>query len=214
MAKIDDYNQALELGKKELSENDSNLMAHYSGSEIEKDEAGGKRLMLDFLNRPVVISWPDLEFTYGDSAEDLQIQQKVLLVHYLSGAWASKGAPVTGEWIAYQEVPDGRFYLDAFVKRAKNPLLQGFGEHPERLEALAARAFGAESSDHGDVSVVIRALPLVPMVLLIWKGDEEFPPEGNILFDRNISQLFSAEDIAWLAGMAVYPLIGMARAKG
>jgi hypothetical protein len=214
MARIDDYNQAFELGKKGLSDKAPDLLAQYSGCEIEGDAAGKPQLILGFLNRPIVISWPDLDFKYRNSAEDLQIQQKVLLVHYLSGAWASKGAPLTGKWIAYQEVPDGRFYLDAFLKRAKNPLLKGFGEHPELLEELAARTFGAEPSDHGDVSVVIRVLPLVPMVLLLWKGDEEFPPEGNILFDRNIPRLFSAEDIAWLAGMAVYPLIALAMAKG
>ncbi|MBW1912080.1 MAG: DUF3786 domain-containing protein, partial [Deltaproteobacteria bacterium] len=54
------------------------------------------------------------------------------------------------------------------------------------------------------------ALPLAPLALVLWKGDDEFPPEGNILFDKNISKILSAEDMAWLAGMAVYPLIGMA----
>jgi len=29
------------------------------------------------------------------------------------------------QWIAYQEVSDGKFYLDAFVRRAKNPMVQG-----------------------------------------------------------------------------------------
>ena len=71
--------------------------------------------------------------------------------------------------------------------------------------------FGAEPSDQGDVSVLVKALPLVPVALIIWKGDEEFPPEGNILFDRNILKMLSAEDIAWLSGMVVYPLMGMAK---
>jgi hypothetical protein len=46
---------------------------------------------------------------------------------------------------------------------------------------------------------------------MIWRGDDEFPPEGNILFDRSISHFLSAEDIAWLAGMIIYPLMGMAK---
>jgi len=54
---------------------------------------------------------------------------------------------------------------------------------------------------------------MVPVALILWKGDDEFPPEGTILFDRNISHILSAEDIAWLAGMIIYPLLGMARAK-
>ena len=212
MARIDDYTQAFELGKEELLDKDADLVARYSGAEIKKDETGRKKLTLNFLGRPVTISWPDLAFIYRDNDEEVPIQQRVLLVHYLWGAFFSNGAPLTGKWIAYQEVPDGRFYLDAFLKRAKNPLVQGFGGNSERLAELAARAYGAEPFDHGDVSVVIRALPLAPLALILWKGDDEFPPEGNILFDRNIVQIFSAEDIAWLAGMAVYPLVGMLRA--
>jgi hypothetical protein len=47
----------------------------------------------------------------------------------------------------------------------------------------------------------------------LWKGDEEFPPEGNILFDRSIIGVLSAEDVAWLSGMVVYPMIGRAMKK-
>ncbi len=211
MARIDDYNQAFDLCRKQLFDKDPALIAQLSGAEIKKDESGMTTLFLDFLNRSVGISWPDLNCSYVENKKELSIQQKVLLGHYLCGALASGGAPLTGKWIAYQEVPDGRFYLDAFIKRAKNPLIQGFGDDPNRLIKLASMAYKAEPFDHGDVSVVIRALPLAPIVLIIWKGDDEFPPEGNILFDQNISHIFSAEDIAWLAGMTVYPLIGMAR---
>lgn len=213
MARIDDYNQAFELGKNELTDKDVDLIAQYSGAHIKQDPPGKTELILNFLNRLVTISWPNLECRDGNN-EDVPIQQRVLLVHYLCGAWASKGAPPTGKWIAYQEIPDGRFYLDAFAKRAKNPLVHGLGKNPELLKELAAQAYGARPFDHGDVSVVIQALPLAPLALILWKGDDEFPPDGNILFDQNISGLFSAEDVAWLAGMAVYPLIGMARSRG
>jgi hypothetical protein len=90
-------------------------------------------------------------------------------------------------------------------------MVQVFGGEPEVLIKLATEAYGAVPSDQGDISVKIMALPRVPVALILWKGDEEFPPEGNILFDRSISHILSAEDIAWLAGMIIYPLIGMAR---
>ena len=106
------------------------------------------------------------------------------------------------------------FYLDSFLKRAKDPLLAAFGPRPDRLVELAQEAYGAGPFDSGDHSVVVRALPFVPTALILWEGDDEFPPEGNILFDRNISKFFSAEDIAWLAGMVVYPLVGKAKTGG
>jgi hypothetical protein len=210
MPRIDDYKQALELGRKDLADKDPDLLASYSGAVLERDKQGNSRLFMNFLNREIMVSWPELEFIHKGSDEKLPIQQQILLLHYVLGAWSSSGAAITGKWISFQEVPDGKFYLDAFHRRAKNPMVQAFGHRPELLLKLAGEAFGAEPSDQGDVSVLVKALPLVPVALIIWKGDEEFTPEGNILFDRNILKMLSAEDIAWLSGMVVYPLMGRA----
>ncbi len=207
MARIDDYRAALELGKKGLAGKDPNRIAEQSGADFKTDSPGKTLLTLDFLDKKVAMTWPDLDFSFRGSDEEVSIQQQVLILHYLNGC---KGSEITGKWIAYQEVPDGRFYLDAFLRRAKNPMVQAFGNQPEMLVELATAAYGASPFDHGDLSVVVRAFPKVPVALILWKGDDEFPPEGNILFDRNISDILSAEDIAWLGGMIIYPLIGMA----
>ena len=212
MARIDDYKQALALGKYELSGKDPNEIAGYAGADMRGGEEEDSCICLDFLNQEIIISWPDLEFSYNKTPEkEVSIQEKILLQHYLYGAWASKGPAVTGEWISFQEVPDGKFYLDAFHRRAKVPLVRAFGEKPELLAKLAKELFQAIPADQGDVSVVVQALPLVPVELIIWAGDDEFPPEGNILFDRSIIEIISAEDMAWLSGMIVYPLMGMAK---
>ncbi|MFH1351137.1 MAG: DUF3786 domain-containing protein [Pseudomonadota bacterium] len=210
MPRIDDYKQALNLGKIELSGRNPDLIARFSGSQIHRDKGGSLSLSLNFLNREVSLAWHDMAFSYRNSEEELPIQQQILLLHYLQGAFASSGSAITGEWIAFQDVPDGKFYLDAFHRRAKIPMVQAFGDRPELLVGLATNAYGAVPFDQGDISVAVKALPLVPVALIIWRGDEEFPPEGNILFDRNISDILSAEDVAWLSGMVVYPLVGMA----
>ncbi len=206
MARIDDYKNAVELGKKDLLGRDPNRVADQSGSTLKEDSEGRSVLTLDFLNRKVALTWPDLVFSFEDLDEEVPIQQQVLLLHYLNGA---RGSQLTGEWISYQEVPDGKFYMDAFLRRAKNPMVQGFGSRPELLVKLAKEVYGARPYDHGDSSVVVPALPQVPVALILWKGDEEFPPEGTILFDRSVFQILSPEDIAWLSGMIIYPLLGM-----
>ncbi|MFO7784717.1 MAG: DUF3786 domain-containing protein [Thermodesulfobacteriota bacterium] len=211
MARVDDYKNAAELSKRELGKRDPGLLAGFSGAGLSKDQ---DKALLDFhfLGRSVQVAWPDLEVCRADSGEEVPIQQQVLILHYLEGAWQSKGPSLTGEWMAFQDVPDGRFYQDAFQRRAKLPFLQGFGREPERLEELARTAYAAERIDLGDVSMAVSALPMIRAALVLWAGDEEFPPEGNILFDRNTASYLSAEDIAWLSGMIVYPLVGMAAA--
>ena len=208
MARIDDYKEAVELGTRALKGKDPERLALQSGAGLERAAHEKMILTLDFLNRKVAVSWPDLEFSSAGDDEEITIQQRILLLHYLNG---SQGSRTTGDWIAYQEVPDGRFYLDAFQKRAKGPMLRAFGEQPQLLPRLAAALYSATPFQHGDFSVALNALPLVPVALILWEGDDEFPPEGNILFDRSISSIFSAEDIAWLAGMIIYPLVGMAK---
>jgi hypothetical protein len=213
MARIDDYKQARELGIKQLLDKNPDLVAGFSGAQIDRTKEGRVSLSFAFSNRKVRITWPDFQFQVEKSKEELPIQQQILLLHYLHGACTSIGASPEGEWISFQEVPDGRFYLDAFNKRAKIPLVQAFGAKPELMVELAAEVYGAKPFDQGDFSVVIKPLPLVPVALILWKGDEDFPPEGTLLFDKTVPKILSAEDIAWLAGMVVYPLIGMSKEK-
>jgi hypothetical protein len=211
MPRIDDYRQALDLGRQALKDRDPNLVAGRAGASVEQDPGGEAALGLKMLNRDMRISWPEMVFSDQGSGAEPPIQEQILVLHYLAGAWSSGGRPATGSWIAYQEVPDGRFYQDAFAKRAKIPLVRSFGHCPELLLELAGSLYGARPLDQGDLSVVVQALPLVPVALILWRGDEEFPPDGNLLFDRSVTHILSAEDIAWLAGMIVYPLMGLAR---
>ena len=210
MPRIDDYQQALGLVREDLSGKDPDRIAEFSGANPLQDSHGIQFFSLDFLNQEITVSWPDLVVSNKQAEGDVPIQQQVLLLHYLLGAVSGRGPRLTGEWIAFQDIPDGRFYLDAFLKRAKVPLVRTFGGKPEKFVDLAFKAYNASPFDYGDFSVLVKALPLIHVALILWKGDEEFPPEGNLLFDQNISRILSAEDIAWLAGMIVYPLIAMA----
>ena len=210
MARIDDYKNAVAIGKEELRKKEPGRIAALSGGTIVEEGGEHPVLTIPFLNREVSIRWPELGCFFKDSGEEVPVQEQVLIFHYLNGA---NGLNPTGQWIAYQEIPDGRFYLDAFLRRAKNPMVQVFGSIPEKLVDLAVRVYGAAPFDQGDLSVTIQAFPLVPVALILWRGDDEFPPEGTILFDQTISRIFSAEDVAWLAGMIIYPLIGMAKRR-
>jgi hypothetical protein len=43
--------------------------------------------------------------------------------------------------------------------------------------------------------------------LVLWKGDEDFPPEGNILFDASVASYLPVEDIVILTEMVVWKLV-------
>jgi len=206
VARIDDYNTALELAKKELS-NRNPLHFCRLGGAFYREEGGSNIIRLTFLNRMITISWPDLLF-YQDSNEEIPIKEKILILHYLNG---SKKQDLTGELITYQDIPSARFYLDAFNRRVKYPLIKAFGDQPDQLPIVARDLFGATTSSVGDISVLIDALPKIPVTLVIWMGDEEFSSDGTILFDSSIKDMLSPEDISELTSMIVYPLIAKVR---
>ena len=133
-----------------------------------------------------------------------------MILHYLLKA---PGAPPVGQWITFREIPSGEFYYSAFVQRAKEPLVKTFGHRPRLLAELGVQQGGVKREE-GDVCICFQAFPKIPVCLILWAGDDEFPPDGNVLFDASIVRYLIAEDVAVLAGMVVYPLIGMAYKKG
>ena len=145
----------------------------------------------EYLNQSYVISLPDINISLMDSEEAIPLRNKILIVHYLSQA---KGTPLTNKVISYKELPEGSNYFPTFSKRAIKPILDHFGKEPEGLVDVAVK-LGGHKVGYGDVAVTINAFPRVPITFVLWKGDEEFPPEGNILFDSTIPDYLSIEDI-------------------
>lgn len=209
MPRIDDFQNTLALARQTLKEKDPQRIAELSGALLRTDTQG-TFFLLPFLQRTLTVSWPEGTVTVPEGSKELSLQEQGLILHYLVQAG---GSPLTGRWITFREIPSGEFYYSAFVKRAKDPLVAAFGSKPRRLIEVAAR-LGGEERTEGDASVYFQVLPRIPLCLILWAGDEEFPPDGNILFDANISDYLSAEDVAVLAGMVIYPLVGMARNKG
>ncbi len=205
MPRIDDYKAARALSAEKLAAVEFPALVQRTGF----GPAGKAVFDVPFLDRRYHVGYPAFDFTDADdSGSEVPIQEQVLILHYFEAP--SVEAPA-GQWVAYREIRDASFYFSAFVKRAIDPLKKVFGERPEALEKPARRLGGRFLEDLGDSAWEFRLFPRVPLQLIVYAGDEEFPPEANILFDRTIGGILSAEDIAWLAGMLVYRLMALSR---
>ncbi len=205
MARIDDYAAAVALAAERLSKIPFETLVARSGVTA----AGPDRFLIDFLGSRYGVSYPAFSFSPAQeagAAPPVPLQEQVLLLHYLE---ADGQAPV-GRWITYREIPGASFYFPAFVKRAVDPLKKGFGADVSLLASAAAH-LDAAPVPAGDAAFTFQVLPRIPVQLILWEGDAEFPPEANILFDESVGTLLPPEDIAWLAGMLVYKLLGLMR---
>ena len=77
--------------------------------------------------------------------------------------------------------------------------------------ARAAAKLEGRKIEQGDAGFEFTLFPRLPLRLIVWMGDEEFPPEAAILFDESAGSLLSPEDAAWAASLVVYRLIGLSK---
>jgi len=128
----------------------------------------------------------------------------ILLLHYLIGSSKNKYAP-SGEWVSFKEMESGQFYYPAFYEGAIKPIIKKYGQDPGKLSE-ALKKFKGKDIGTGDAGIEISVFPDVPVRIVLWKGDEEFEAEATMLFDKNISSIFSTEDIAVLARVIAYSI--------
>ena len=164
---------------------------------------GPNEVAVGYLDQSYRIVIPDCEISLEGSGAEVPLRDKILILHYFAGA---KGTPARGKLIAFGQLSGGASYFPAFSQRAIGPLIRNFGSNPELLRRMAARLGGHEAS-HGDVSITVSAFPRVPVTLVLWRGDEEVPPNGNILFDANVPDYLSTEDVTVLCETIIWRLV-------
>jgi hypothetical protein len=169
-----------------------------------------KSIIIEHLNRSYRISLPGGEVSLVDSEETVPVRDKILLLHYFTRA---KGTPLSGKIITYKELQEGINYYPTFFKRAIDPIINNFKDEPEKL-LLAAAILGGRKSDYGDIAVTINAFPYVPLTIVLWLGDKEFPPEGNIMFDSTIPDYLPTEDITILSEVIAWKLVRLLKTGG
>jgi len=201
MARVDDFQQARDLAAKELADQKLSEIADRSGFET----VGTDKLRIPFLDRVYTVSYPEFAFRDAyDASAEVPLQEQVLVLHYLLGCQPR----LTGQWVAYREIPGAGFYYGPFVKRAIDPLKKVFGQKIAAFQKAAGK-LGATPIDAGPAAFQLDVLPYAPIQIFVWEGDDEFPAEANILFDASIGDYLSPEDAAWLGSLPIYRLMAL-----
>jgi hypothetical protein len=128
----------------------------------------------------------------------------ILILHYL--AQKAKGLPaLSGEWVSFKEIAGVEGYEAAFRQRAIMPIIRKYGSRPEGILAALDR-LPAKRIEQADIGIVLEVFEGVPLLVTLWRADDEFGPEANMLFDRSIAQIFCIEDVVVLAGLVASSL--------
>ncbi|MBE3588299.1 MAG: DUF3786 domain-containing protein [Thermoanaerobacteraceae bacterium] len=155
--------------------------------------------IVPFLGSDYIVGYPGGEVRELSGVTGVPLEVQILLLHYLVKAGPARAE---GRLISFKELPGGSIYTGPFTNRAVRPLVGIFGQKPELL-VRAGEMLGGERVPVGDVAVRVPALPKIPITFVLWLGDEEFPPSGNVLFDASAPCHLPTEDYALLPGLAL-----------
>jgi hypothetical protein len=167
--------------RKKLKDQNPNSLAARTGALYTQKETGGEEFRLPFWSREVILSFPDFSGKYADSEEALNTFDLTMLAYYFD---VSDGTPMADEWIAFNQIPGGMFYAQAFQGYSGDELAKVFGNDSEAFMD-ANENLGGRREFFGNLAYSYQVLPRVPLMVVCWLGDEDFPPSYRMLFDAN-----------------------------
>ena len=150
----------------------------------------GKEFYVNLLGRKFAISHPDYAIRATDDGPIPPLPTQTFLLRYLL---ESKQTPWRGTWKTFREMPWGEMYIKPYTGRVLTRAAFTFGI---RLGAFrsAAEKMGAEPVSHGDAGYEFALIGNYKMRILVWEGDDEFPPNAQVLYSDNFAAGFAAED--------------------
>ena len=169
---------------------------------------GSGRFELPFVGARAIVTWPALEPSLADAA--LPPHVAALLVYYLGMA---ADIEPTGQWISFAELPNGSVYVQAFQGYTGASLVRRFAENPAALAVSAHGLGGQPLPGTADRAWSFAALPKVPVAVLWWDADEEFPARAELLFDTTASCHLPTDGCAVLGSWLTQMLIRTASAE-
>lgn len=116
-----------------------------------------------------------------------------------------RALPEDGPPVGVRDLREGHFFRGPHALDF-GPLLTRYGADPGGF-AAAARRLAAEPVALADCAFRFRPLPRVPITLLLWTADEEFPARMSALFARSIEEGLPADAIWALVLRTVQALL-------
>lgn len=159
---------------------------------------------LSLLGTVYYITWPEFAVTHeaddrGFYPLEEMIYARILTIRYLLSGNASTG---TGKYKTYREMPWGEVYLRQFDGRCIKRLAFSYGNRLADFVKIMEH-IQAKPVKHGDVAYEVEIYPGYQVQMILWEGDEEFPPSSQILFSDNFPISFQAEDMAVMGDVII-----------
>lgn len=166
-------------------------------AEMDAQEAG-QRLGLTPENGEFIVTLLGADYHIAHPAYALRADegalaslpaQTFLLRYLLEG----KPAAPCADFKTFREMPWGEMYIQPYTGRVLTRAAFTFGTKVAKF-AAACEKMGSIRLPHGDAGYQFDFLGGYRMQIMVYAGDDEFPPSAQVLYSDNFESGFAAED--------------------
>ena len=145
---------------------------------------------VNLLGREFAISHPVYAIRAVDEGNIPPLPTQTFLLRYLLEGKTALGS---GNWKTFREMPWGEMYIKPYTGRVLTRAAFTFGFRLAAFRA-ACEKMGAVPVAHGDAGFEFDLIGDYKIRILVWEGDDEFPPNAQVLYSDNFADGFAAED--------------------
>jgi hypothetical protein len=111
----------------------------------------------------------------------------------------AKDIPLTGRFIKPENLKGGDWFFRGSHILPLDRIAEKFQNHKEAFLKRGEKICG-ETLNYGDASIKINPMPRIPVILILWVKDEEFPARADLLLDSSC-EFHLPLDIIWSIAM-------------
>ena len=150
----------------------------------------GKEFYVNLLGREFAIAHPAYGIRATDGGALPPLPCQTFLLRYLL---ESKAVAWAGQWKTFREMPWGEMYIKPYTGRVLTRAAYTFSFKLKAF-ATACEKMGAVKLPHGDAGYQFELVPGFHVQIMVWQGDDEFPPNSQVIYSDNFADGFAAED--------------------
>lgn len=141
---------------------------------------------------------------HGNFFADIHINPWVI-EPYITYILDGKGLQVTGNWVSFRELINGRERYPLFQKRCEEVLKTVADSYTDLFDDMVHIFNGrqVEKQFRSDISVVLYPLPKVPIMVCYWMPEDGIESSLNLFFDETANENLGTESLFTIgAGLA------------
>ena len=164
------------------------------------------RYVINMLNTEYVVNLSNQEIfssQTGPEPTPAEFLEQLCLLAYLINV---QDLSLTNKLTKFESLPGGQFFFRGVHGLPLDKVEKAFAKDTDAI-LQAIERFDAKKCQYGDASIEFYILPRIPLTIVIWGGDDEFPARVSLLCDSTAGSHLPLDALLTAVKLAVDAVI-------